>query len=60
MTYDKVTTIKLDEDTQEQLFELEEHYKEYFKLGQPRSSIIRRAIDELHKKIIGKKQQQPA
>lgn len=58
--FDKVTTVKLDGDIQEKLQQLEDYYTEYFKVLNPRSSIIRRGIEELHDKLIGDKEKQPA
>jgi predicted transcriptional regulator len=50
---DKVTTVKLDEDTQKKLVRLEKHYRQQFNIGHPRSAIIRTAIDNYHKMMFG-------
>lgn len=56
MPYDNTVTLKVDNDGKRKLTELEEYYEEYFKVVNPRSSIVRRALDDLYEKLIGEKQ----
>ena len=48
MTYDRVNIV-LYEDTDEKIKEIENHYR----LERGRSTVIRMAVDELYKKVIG-------
>lgn len=56
MPYDNTITLKVDDEGKRKLREMEEYYEEYFKVLNPRASIIRRALDELYDKLLSQKQ----
>ena len=56
MAYDNVVTLKVDDEGKRKLAELEEYYETYFKVLNPRASIVRRALDELYDKLISEKE----
>lgn len=56
MPYDNTVTLKVDDEGKRKLQEMEEYYEEYFKVLNPRASIVRRALDELYDKLLSQKQ----
>ena len=60
MPYSNTVTLKVDNEGKEKLAELEEYYETYLKVVNPRSSVVRRALDDLYEKLLGETKKQTA